>query len=296
MFKFGFSADASECKVAEECKESAEDDACKGQKWLPSEKISIGNNVVDPELLKENCTSINSLELEDCCTIRYVSTVIVSELVRKKQNEEDSIFKAEQNNSDLITAVYEGGLKIWECTYDVLDYIYDGEKLEFKDRKVLDLGCGAGIIGIYSLLNGASNVCLQDYNPEVIKYITIPNVLLNAGSKEEAQERCDFYCGDWGSFANLLKVDAEEEKFDYIFSSETIYNCQNYDKLLSVFERMLKRKTGVLYLAAKTYYFGVGGGTRQFEKAMDKAGCFKYETCWKCPNGVQREILKISLN
>ena len=32
------------------------------------------------------------------------------------------------------------------------------------------------------------------------------------------------------------------------------------------------------YLAAKTYYFGVGGGTDQFEEFINQKSVFSYET------------------
>lgn len=34
---------------------------------------------------------------------------------------------------------------------------------EFQDANVLDLGCGAGILGILALQSGASSVYFQDY-------------------------------------------------------------------------------------------------------------------------------------
>lgn len=60
-----------------------------------------------------------------------------------------------------------GGAKVWECTETVGEYltqINDGKCLieDFKNRTVLDLGCGAGILGILALNNGAS-VHFQDY-------------------------------------------------------------------------------------------------------------------------------------
>lgn len=60
-----------------------------------------------------------------------------------------------------------GGAKVWECTDMVGEYltrIDDGKCLidKFKDCSVLDLGCGAGILGILALNNGAT-VHFQDY-------------------------------------------------------------------------------------------------------------------------------------
>lgn len=60
-----------------------------------------------------------------------------------------------------ITLEFIGGLKIWECTKDLIDFIIR-EQVYLNAKDVVDLGCGAGIVGIYSLLNGA-RVHFQDY-------------------------------------------------------------------------------------------------------------------------------------
>jgi predicted RNA methylase len=60
--------------------------------------------------------------------------------------------------------------------------------VDLDNKKVLDLGCGAGIIGIFACLKGARTV-FQDYNVEVIKSITIPNVSLN----DINFDKCEFF-------------------------------------------------------------------------------------------------------
>lgn len=57
--------------------------------------------------------------------------------------------------------MYQGGLKIWECSYDLSRYIFENN-IEFQDKVVLDLGCGTGIIGLIALLKN-STVHFQDY-------------------------------------------------------------------------------------------------------------------------------------
>lgn len=54
-----------------------------------------------------------------------------------------------------------GGFKVWECTIDIIKYLIDMD-INFKGAKVLDLGCGVGILGIYALQND-SIVTFQDY-------------------------------------------------------------------------------------------------------------------------------------
>lgn len=64
---------------------------------------------------------------------------------------------------------YQGGLKVWECSYDLGEYILSKD-IPLKNLRVLDLGCGAGILGIIALLRGAI-VHFQDY-VSLIKYLS----------------------------------------------------------------------------------------------------------------------------
>lgn len=117
--------------------------------------------------------------------------------------------------------------------------------------------------------------------------------MLNIEEEEKREteiQRCKFYSGDWDSFNKKLPSSVT---YDVILTSETIYNECNYNKLISLFLDRLS-KDGVAYVAAKTYYFGVGGGTRQFEQAIQKHGKLISEVSWKSTGGIQREILKIT--
>lgn len=98
-----------------------------------------------------------------------------------------------------------------------------------------------------------------------------------------------FFSGDWLKWSQLTQ---KEEPFDLILSAETIYNPDNQQKLLNCMNDKLKLD-GVALIAAKTYYFGVGGGLRQFEKLIDKDKRFTYKTIWLSTEGVNREIIEL---
>ena len=55
-----------------------------------------------------------------------------------------------------------GGLKVWECSIDLVEYLSN-----YKDcltgLRVLELGCGAGLPGIWAYKHGADHVTFQDY-------------------------------------------------------------------------------------------------------------------------------------
>jgi len=68
----------------------------------------------------------------------------------------------------------------------------------------------------------------------VLKYYTRPNITLNLPGGN-VESRAKFYSGDWESFVELL----QDFKYDFILTSETIYNLDCYPKLLKLFNRML---------------------------------------------------------
>jgi predicted RNA methylase len=61
--------------------------------------------------------------------------------------------------------VLAGGLKIWECTRDLADFLIR-EGIDLTGKRVLDLGCGTGLLGILAMHLGAESVHFQDYVSE----------------------------------------------------------------------------------------------------------------------------------
>ncbi|XP_065312754.1 histidine protein methyltransferase 1 homolog [Gordionus sp. m RMFG-2023] len=209
--------------------------------------------------------------------------------------------------SDLVPNEYEGGFKIWECTEDLL--IYSG-KLDFKNKSVLDLGCGSGLLGINALMEGAKNICFQDFNHDVMLNFTIPNVWINFFNLynnvdfanpdfilNEMNDRCNFVYGDWGQ---IIHMDLIPMKYDYILTSETIYNLDNFTKLHDMFKHYIK-SDGKIYIAAKSHYFGVGGSVHLFLKMLtefklNKKNNFIYNICYNNDEGiVPRQIIELSI-
>uniref|UniRef100_T1K8F1 protein-histidine N-methyltransferase n=2 Tax=Tetranychus urticae TaxID=32264 RepID=T1K8F1_TETUR len=162
----------------------------------------------------------------------------------------------------------------------------------------LDLGCGSGIVGIYLLKLTGSNVDFQDFNHNVLKYYTLPNILINLKENNEsfneiwnkAHGRIKLISGDWSNFPN-------DKKYDHIFSCETIYNTDNYSKLTDILLNCLS-PNGAAYFAAKSYYFGVGGGTQEFQDFIKDLPsrpliCEQIKVIEDC---VERNIIKITHN
>ncbi|KAG8268466.1 Histidine protein methyltransferase 1 [Homalodisca vitripennis] len=259
------------------------DGALRNLDWLPSKEILIcDEKTVYNKQHDQNDVDVASARLEKITYIKPTS--IIKRVKDEKLEIDENISTAEENHSDLIPSLYEGGLKVWECTYDIANYL---ERSQVSCASVLDLGCGVGLLGILALKLGADQVYFQDYNADVLKYATIPNLQLNAEPNQLT--RCRFFSGDWESFAKLADFTC-----DLIVSSETIYNPDNYLKLHDTIQRLLK-PSGTALVGAKSYYFGVGGSTRQFEKLVKERDIFDLEVVWRCSQGVQREILKLTV-
>jgi len=224
-------------------------------------------------------------------SLNFVNSEAVSKDLESRDYSGD-LTPALSSSTDLVSGVYEGGLKIWECSEDLAHFLHDTKGDKLAGMKVLELGCGAALPGVYCFRE-RSSVWFSDYNEDVINEVTIPNTLLNVPS-DPLETR--FFSGDWGTLeTNILEkeIKNENEKFDLILTSETIYNVENQSKLVSIFHNFIKRGGEVL-VAAKTFYFGVGGGVKQFEKLAKKSG-LNVETVKKYEEGVKREILRITL-
>ncbi|NXM02926.1 MET18 methyltransferase, partial [Tyrannus savana] len=252
-------------------------------------------------------------------TVLDLSHVKVSALEMTCSGDADSegiVSKSVSSHSDLIPGVYEGGLKIWECTFDLMDYFSEAE-IQFTNKTVLDLGCGAGLLGIVALKCQAERVHFQDYNSTVIEEITLPNVVANCvnestsgkdrkASKPPAKRpkkaegspdvltKCRFFSGEWSEVSQLLLSSNKPfSKYDIILTSETIYNPNYYSALHDTLAQLLD-KNGRVYLASKVHYFGVGGGIYLFQKFIEERNVFRTSIIKTIDQGLQRCIMEMA--
>ncbi|GAA5841547.1 hypothetical protein JCM11251_001257 [Rhodosporidiobolus azoricus] len=121
--------------------------------------------------------------------------------VEGKGKQKEELFIDEQ--TDLVKGVYEGGLKTWECSLDLVDcldsrgYVVDAEldTPRVRGTSILEVGCGTAVPScalFFRLLNEIrkaptnpdahkpqkTRIHLQDYNKQVLTLITLPNLLL----------------------------------------------------------------------------------------------------------------------
>ncbi|KAJ3683368.1 hypothetical protein LUZ60_013595 [Juncus effusus] len=213
-------------------------------------------------------------------------------------------------NSDLVPGKYEGGLKLWEGSIDLVKTLFSEIKennLSLKGKRVLEIGCGHGLPGIFTALEGAKLVHFQDFNAEVLKCLTIPNVKRNTEKEKPGNEFPDlgFFAGDWSEVHKLLlcennkgEKEGNDEGYDVILMAETVYDVSSLDKLFGLIKKCLKKSSGVVYMAGKKYYFGVGGGTRQFIRLVEQDGSMEASIISEVADGSSnvREVWKLSYN
>ncbi|XP_034408129.1 histidine protein methyltransferase 1 homolog [Cyclopterus lumpus] len=291
----------------------------------------------DPEFLLRDAVT-ETVTIGSLPPLHFLNETVFEKTASEREDEEKILCCNVEQRSDLISGVYEGGLKVWECTYDLLELIEkDGET--FGGKAVLDLGCGAGLLGILALQRGARQIHFQDYNSTVIEQLTLPNVLLNCpendevdseddkegrgqgkvqeedGCKKKGKEKqevndgdppakkraadlsqhdlltkCRFFSGDWSTFLALVKKEEPQPKYDIIFSSETIYNTAYYPALHKTLNKLLA-PDGLVYIATKSHYFGVGGGLHLFETFVEQRGIFSLDHLWDSEEGLQRHVV-----
>ncbi|KAG8375982.1 hypothetical protein BUALT_Bualt09G0015700 [Buddleja alternifolia] len=217
-------------------------------------------------------------------------------------------------NSDLVPGKYEGGLKLWEGSQDLITALsskmLDGQ-LSFTGKRVLELGCGHGLPGIFACLKGAAAVHFQDFNAEVLQYLTIPNVNANIEKNHQClatDVNCEtrFFSGDWGEVDRLLSCVFSNENevqldqtagYDVILMAETVYSISALPNLYKLIKKCLRNPHGVVYMAAKKYYFGVGGGSRRFLSVVEKDGALASSLVAEVTDGSSnvREVWKLHL-
>uniref|UniRef100_A0A0E0B1Y7 protein-histidine N-methyltransferase n=1 Tax=Oryza glumipatula TaxID=40148 RepID=A0A0E0B1Y7_9ORYZ len=220
-------------------------------------------------------------------------------------------------NSDLVPGKYEGGLKLWEGSLDLVKTLNSDikeDRLLLEGKRVLELGCGHGLPGIYAILKGAGLVHFQDFNAEVLRCLTIPNVKANL-LKESSQEKftsgsVGFFAGDWSEIDSLLlRGDADLDKstnghendtayngYDIILMAETVYAVSSLPNLYRLIKKCLRYPEGIVYMAGKKHYFGVGGGTRQFVRLVTEDGAMQSDLLVEVADGSSnvREVWKLS--
>jgi len=245
----------------------------------------------------------------------------------------------DKNDADVQTNVYEGGFKSWECSYDTVDEIHESITDGLFNLSILELGCGTALPSCYILKekfekdnHQAMKIVLSDFNYEVLRLVTIPNLLINWASTlpvEKLHElttddiNCrfennevfvskklieEFECqllkysvqlipisGSWGREFNKI---VQGYNIDFIISSETIYSTKTLPVVAESVKEILQNadtKQGRALIAAKNIYFGVGGSVIEFLTYFNsiKNSHFKIELKEVTDSLLRRSLIRI---
>ncbi|CAH8624787.1 unnamed protein product [Schistosoma intercalatum] len=225
----------------------------------------------------------------------YIAESVLDDYLRKLPKSELNVFDAVHAREDVKPGFIEGGFTLWDGSKDLVDYISKYLSERMCEKNVLELGCGCGLPGIFAIKAGARLVRFQDYNSEVLKCWTIPNIIINSGSQNDADShnehtQLEFYSGDWFHLSKLWQSSANV-KFDYIFTSETIYRTDLYERLHNILETSLCQ-SGIVLLACKASY-GPGGNIFDWLTYVENLGVFQTTTFKLTTSGVMRYIVKM---
>lgn len=231
---------------------------------------------------------------------------------------------------DLQKNVYEGGFKLWECSYDLVDDLAKTEGLWNERKSVIELGCGSALPSCFILTKWIDTktshrkLTLGDFNYEVLRLVTVPNLVIHWASTLEPQalanlqnpdipmkndeieltpqlseafiaalqsQNIEVNCitGSWGpTFSELV----QPFNPDLILSSETIYSLDTLPTFIQTLYDIMAKKGCLALIAAKSYYFGVGGSLKEFTLRLTSPLSFETQNV---PNSLlKRAIVKIT--
>ena len=140
----------------------SEDNGCEhdqDKSSVPESNISWSNSKeqVLQDFHLENISSMLSIEHFDVgsSALNFVNSESVGKCL-SASDYSGELTPALSASTDLVPGVYEGGLKIWECSEDLVHWLDHTRAGKLDGLKVLELGCGAGLPGIYCFKEGAS--------------------------------------------------------------------------------------------------------------------------------------------
>lgn len=133
----------------------------------------------------------------------------------------------------------------------------------------------------------------QDYNPEVLHTLTMPNTAANWRTWRTAAGElispppppARYFSGGWAGLPALLRAASLAGSYDLVITAETVYAPPCCTPLLAAIKAALARPGGVALVAAKAHYFGCGGSAAAFRALAEADGELAVETAWALDDG-----------
>jgi protein-histidine N-methyltransferase len=178
---------------------------------------------------------------------------------------------------------------------------------------IVELGAGSALPSLtlfqHCLKNGISQTfTLTDYNASVLRLVTLPNLILTwaastspplidltaepSGDLENipalfpeflaslaaSRIQLSFISGPWGEMLASLIPESAPDMGSLILASETIYSPASTTAFVDLLIHLLRRtKMAKAIVAAKRFYFGVGGSVDHLKEVCAEKGAVAYE-------------------
>ena len=169
-----------------------------------------GNDVIQPQIeqletilssLKDVRVSYESIDIPTMSQSIEQPKLYRRDLFDMKHqlmSEDDSITTTQENSNeldiliheDLRKNIYEGGLKSWECSIDLVSLLnesfHSSKELSFTETNcIVEIGCGTALPSEYIFqqylkqnIDTGLNLILTDYNSSALRLATIPNLII----------------------------------------------------------------------------------------------------------------------
>ncbi|CAL5073361.1 unnamed protein product [Urochloa decumbens] len=212
------------------------------------------------------------------------------------------------SKSDIVTSKGEGPLKCWESSIDLVNVLKDEIRdglLTFRSKRVLELGCGYGLPGIFACLKGASTVHFQDPSAETEDDVDASSGiglgfceddLLDGDNSQDGNNICHETSSRRSRKLSSSRAwergngtSTGDGGYDIVLVNEIPYSANSLQNLYSLIKKCLRPPYGVLYLAARKNYIGSSSAVRQLRALVDEEGTFGVHLVSEPP---EREIWK----
>ncbi|KAF2219446.1 hypothetical protein BDZ85DRAFT_285286 [Elsinoe ampelina] len=242
------------------------------------------------------------------------------------------------STSDISSQIYEGGFKTWECSLDLASLLLDRCSKGSVDgldgvANVVELGAGSALPTLVlfqlALADGrAVKFTVADFNADVLRLVSLPNLLLawaklkgkegmegDSGDLDVTEELVREFEGDlrkagvevkllsgpWGGDMVKLMPQSVEGKSTLVLAAETIYSPASLQSFVDLVHGVLRGgATNKAYVAAKKFYFGVGGSVDALKASCREKGLTAAEVETTALNGMEegvgRAIVEVQLS
>lgn len=115
--------------------------------------------------------------------------------------------------------------ELWPSSVALANYVC--QHLSLQGQRVLELGCGLGLVGLAAAQQGGRVLC-TDYEADALDFA-------RHNARQNAYASMRFRLVDWRSPANLRR------RYDCILAADVIYEARNFAPLIALLHRFLAR-------------------------------------------------------